>query len=63
MLVLAEPTLCPRRSGARAVLGAVAVLVLTVYAAGCDESLPAFADPPPYDAGHLVDVGEDDDGG
>lgn len=32
-------------------------------AAGCDEPLPGFANPPPYDAGPDLDAGDDEDSG
>ena len=47
----------------RAALGLVS-LVLTVSLSGCNDRLPGFANPPPYDAGDEADgAASDDDAG
>lgn len=66
------PTCCPSRSRspgreARRALGAgvLAALVSGALAGltGCDDRLPAFANPPPDDAGPDRDAASDEDAG
>ena len=51
-------------SGWRLIRLGLGLAALVAGLAGCDESLPGFANPPPYDSGQPdLDAAADDDGG